>query len=231
MMDEVNRFSLPLFPLHTVLYPGLELPLFIFEPRYQAMIKRCLAEESSFGVVLIEGGAEVGGPAEPYAIGTLARIVQVQRQAEGQMQIWVVGEERFKIWEYSVSADDYLVGVVSRLVDSESDPFGLTEEIHQLKQLLRTYLGLTADLQEIEMAEIDASLAGEPDQLSYQIASILDIHLVEKQTLLELDDARIRLEREIKILRREIELAKLDSVGHAAPKTYKLPWGSEANLN
>jgi hypothetical protein len=230
-MDEASRFSLPLFPLHTVLYPGLELPLFIFEPRYQAMIKRCLAEESSFGVVLIEDGPEVGGPAEPYAIGTLARIVQVQRQAEGQMQIWVVGEGRFKIWEYSVSADDYLIGVVSRLVDSESDPLTLTEEIHQLKQLLRTYLGLTAELQESEMAEIEASLAPEPDQLSYQIASILDIHLVEKQALLELDDARIRLEREIKILQREIELAQLNSVGRSGPKTYRLPWGSEVNLN
>ena len=230
-MAKASKFSLPLFPLNTVLYPGLELPLFIFEPRYQAMIRDCLDEESLFGVVLIESGPEVGGPAKPCQVGTLARIVQVEPETGGEMYIWVIGEERFKIWEYSVSIDDYLVGQVSRLPDNQGDRLGLTEEIYQSKQLLGAYLGIIAELQEAELVEIKARLALEPDKLSYQIASLLDIHLVEKQTLLELDDTRLRLAREIKILQREIELLTLFWSGHTAPKTQQLPWGGEVSLN
>src|SRR2546428_795565 len=73
--------TLPLFPLHVVLFPGLPLPLHIFEPRYRLMVGRCLEASSAFGVVLIRAGREVGEPATPYSVGTTAPIVRHERLA------------------------------------------------------------------------------------------------------------------------------------------------------
>ena len=67
--------SLPLFPLGSVLFPGMLLPLHVFEPRYRLLLKRAVQNERPFGIVLIKSGAEVGGPAEPHRIGTTARVV------------------------------------------------------------------------------------------------------------------------------------------------------------
>ncbi|MCH8222137.1 MAG: LON peptidase substrate-binding domain-containing protein [Chloroflexi bacterium] len=70
--------TLPIFPLNTVLFPGAPLPLRIFEPRYREMLKRCLDGDRRFGVALIKSGPEVGGPAEPHDVGTVARIERVR---------------------------------------------------------------------------------------------------------------------------------------------------------
>jgi len=226
-MAQTDLFSLPLFPLGTVLYPGQLLPLFIFEERYKTMINQCLAEESPFGIVLIKKGQEVGTPAEPYEVGTVARILQVQDRDEGKMYIIAIGVERFTIRDYSVSADGYLVGMVSKLATDQTDPVLLTKRVTASKDLLADYLALTADPDDAAVQEIQSRLAAEPEPLSYQIASILNIDLVEKQSLLELTDAGKRLEREIRILHREIELLKLDN----GPRIQKLPWGGEVNLN
>ena len=70
---------LPLFPLNTVLFPSEALPLQIFEERYKQMMQDCLDSDSKFGVVLIKSGSEVGEPAIPHSMGTVAHIVQVNR--------------------------------------------------------------------------------------------------------------------------------------------------------
>ena len=88
---------LPLFPLNTVLFPDSTLPLQIFEDRYKSMMKYCLERDSTFGVVLIKTGQEVGAPATPHSIGTVAHITDVQRFADGKMLVSVVGQQRFKI--------------------------------------------------------------------------------------------------------------------------------------
>ena len=70
--------QLPLFPLNLVLFPGMDLPLHIFEERYKSMIGDCLNQNLPFGVVLIKEGLEVGTPAEPERIGTSARILHAE---------------------------------------------------------------------------------------------------------------------------------------------------------
>ncbi|MBF6600779.1 MAG: LON peptidase substrate-binding domain-containing protein [Dehalococcoidia bacterium] len=70
--------DLRLFPLQTVLFPGMRLPLHIFEERYKIMVRECIDEDAPFGVVLIRSGAEVGGGAIPHDVGTTARIIQVE---------------------------------------------------------------------------------------------------------------------------------------------------------
>ena len=88
---------IPLFPLHTVLFPGQVLPLHIFETRYRQMISECLREGAPFGVVLIKEGSETGAPAKPAGIGTTARIAQVDTLPDGRMNILSVGEARFVV--------------------------------------------------------------------------------------------------------------------------------------
>jgi len=76
--------QLDLFPLHTVLFPHMRLPLHIFEPRYRVMIRACIDEERPFGVALIRSGEEVGGPAEPHGVGTTARITSHETLPDGR---------------------------------------------------------------------------------------------------------------------------------------------------
>ncbi|MEZ4622859.1 MAG: LON peptidase substrate-binding domain-containing protein [Caldilineaceae bacterium] len=92
--------DLPLFPLkNVVLFPGMVLPLHIFEPRYREMINRCIDEQLPFGVVLIEEGTEIGEAATPHRIGTGAKIIRVERLEDGRMNITALGTERFQIQE------------------------------------------------------------------------------------------------------------------------------------
>jgi hypothetical protein len=105
-------YELPLFPLNTVLFPGMPIDLHIFEPRYLLMISRCLTAEQPFGVVLIRTGLEANGAlAEPYSIGTTARISTVEHLADGRMNLTALGEERFEILSLDRSGP-YLVGQV-----------------------------------------------------------------------------------------------------------------------
>jgi Lon protease-like protein len=103
-------FSLSLFPLNTVLFPGMPISLHIFEDRYKQMINLCIDTRQTFGVVLIrEGDEALGLLAEPYPVGCTAQITQVERLADGRMNIIAVGLERFQI--LSLNAEKpYLMG-------------------------------------------------------------------------------------------------------------------------
>src|SRR5206468_11650777 len=85
---------LPLFPLHTVLFPGMALPLHIFEARYRLMINECLSASTPFGIVLIDAGHEVGEPAVPHTIATTAHIAGAARLPDGRLNMEVVGQQR-----------------------------------------------------------------------------------------------------------------------------------------
>ena len=111
--------ELPLFPLNNVvLFPGMPLPLHIFEERYKDMIGACAERQEPFGVLLIKDGTEVGEPATPHTIGTTARIAQVQRLQEGRLNILTRGENRFELVQ-TVQEAPYMVGLVRFLEDEE----------------------------------------------------------------------------------------------------------------
>ncbi len=95
-MAEEQRI-LPLFPLGVVLFPGMALPLHVFEERYRLMMAACLETDRSFGVTLIKEGQEVGDPAVPFDVGTLAHIAKIQRLPDGRMNLIAVGQQRFRI--------------------------------------------------------------------------------------------------------------------------------------
>ncbi len=204
MADETQRV-LPLFPLEqVVLFPGMSLPLRIFEERYKVMIGACQVTDQLFGVVLIKSGREVGDPAEPEHVGCTARMVRVDRIPDGQMHILTVGEQRFRlIGSARVMPDGYLVGDVRMLQDSPSNAIDasllarVTQEFTRYQQAI---LGLTGRADPVRAAE----LPKDPVRLSYRIAATLFVDPQERQKLLELDDVAIRLREELALLEREM---------------------------
>ncbi len=192
-----DLIALPLFPLNVVLFPGMELPLHIFEERYKAMIRGCLDRQEPFGVVLIQEGQEAGDPARPFGIGTSARIVQVERLEEGRMNIVTRGERRFETAEISQRLP-HMVGQVRYLEEErgEAPPDIVAEIAEEYGAFRRNLTALTGGW------AAQTEVPRDPVRLSYGIASNLDLPRPVRQQLLELPTAAERLERLLPLLKR-----------------------------
>ena len=193
--------DLPLFPLNSVLFPGAALPLHIFEERYQHMIGRCLESDSTFGVLLIRSGSEVGGPAEPFEVGTTARIVRAQQLEEGRLNLVCVGEERFRLLR-TVRDDPYLVGEVEILASTEGEGEAVAELVAKATALFAEYCRLY--LAASNQWSRQVGVPGDPGELSDFVATRLGVDPRGKQRLLEELSVRRRLESEIETLSESI---------------------------
>src|ERR1700694_5679572 len=118
-MSESERV-LPLFPLEqVVLFPGMSLPLRIFEERYKVMMGACQVTDQLFGVLLIRSGSEVGEPARPERVGCTARMLRIDRLPDGRMTILTIGEQRSRLQGSArVMPEGYLEGDVRMLADA-----------------------------------------------------------------------------------------------------------------
>lgn len=131
--------SLRLFPLNIVLFPGMELPLHVFEPRYRQLIVECLTDSEPFGVALIREGPEVGAAADPHELGTTAHIDSALPLRGDRMFVKTTGERRFRV--VSVHHDrPYLRAEVEYPVDENTEPSehlvrSVTEAYRKLVQL------------------------------------------------------------------------------------------------
>jgi Lon protease-like protein len=202
---------LPLFPLNVVLFPHMPLPLHIFEPRYRQMIAECLEEGHSFGVVAIREGTETG-PATPYDVGTLAKIVRIDRLDDGRMNLLVMGASRFTIVR---TAEDrpYLRGEI-RIIPETGDDLDATARLTEITAVtFRQYSNLLRELVGQQPDEAEPPM--EPELLSYLIAAALNLQVPEKQTLLAEARTDSRLTLELRLLRKEIALLK-QMLAHAA---------------
>jgi Lon protease-like protein len=199
--------ELPLFPLNTVLFPGMPLNLHIFEERYKRMVNACLETRKPFGVVLIKKGSEALGPlADPHRIGTTARILRVERLPDGRMNILTVGEERFAIVSLGEHPDDYLVGDVEFLPSQEDDVTALAPATDALRPWVRAYINI---LTRAQLIQADMShLPVEPLELAYLAAYLLQTDPREKQTLLETDTAFDLVGETLKLYKKEVILLK-----------------------
>jgi hypothetical protein len=138
--------QVPLFPLNTVLFPGAIQALSIFEDRYKLMVRRCLETDSPFGIVLIKRGREVGGPAEPFSVGTLARIIQGEPTAEGRFGIICRAEERFRITSLDRRSAPYLVGEVELYPDDPAPEPALRMVAERVALMFDEYFRLVVAL-------------------------------------------------------------------------------------
>jgi Lon protease-like protein len=195
--------ELPLFPLNTVLFPSLPLPLHIFEERYKLMIGTCVVTDNLFGVCLIKEGVEVGGPAEPFEIGTVARIAEVERMPDGRMNLMTFGTGRFRIDEV-IQREPYLIGRVVMLEPGGEAP--ADELVGDVADRLLRYL---REVRGAARLPDRGELLTDVDRLSYLAAATLGLPARERQSFLETDSPIDRLQQARDMLRREIENARL----------------------
>ena len=180
--------KLALFPLNLVLFPGMELPLHIFEERYKDMIGECLEQDVPFGVVLIKEGLEVGAPADPERIGTSTRILRSEILDQGRMNIVTKGERRFEIEEI-IQRVPHVVGRVRFLVELEGE--GCAELIPQIDD---EYVNLVKNLTALTGGYTSrVEIPEDPIELSYAIAGNLNLEPHLRQSLLVTETAATRL--------------------------------------
>jgi len=206
--------ELPLFPLGTVLFPHMRLPLHIFEERYRRMVQDCETAGGGFGVVAIREGHEVGAGAVPFNVGTLARVREREPLTDGRSNLMVVGASRFRVRHF-VTTHPYLVGSVEYLEDSQDPPAILSALADQLRVRVRAYAGSRAVRGYTREA---LELSDDPELLAYLVAASLRVDVPHRQRLLELDSAAERLRACIAVLRHEESLMKhLLVAGDRAP--------------
>src|SRR5437588_1623504 len=117
--ERLTTELLPMFPLQTVLFPGVAMPLHVFEPRYRALTRHCLDGDGRFGVVLIERGSEVGGGDVRVSVGTGARIVESAELPDGRWLLMVVGVERVGVRRW-LPDDPYPQAEVDVLAEAQA---------------------------------------------------------------------------------------------------------------
>jgi Lon protease-like protein len=188
---------LPLFPLNVVLFPGMGLPLHIFEERYKAMIEECLLGDRRFGVCLIRAGAEVGEPAEPFLVGTETEIVSTRRLPDGRFHLVTVGRRRFRVLEIT-QRRPYVAGEVDFLPPDEAAG-EVTPLAGAVREELLGYVQRLLELMDRPAAPF--TLPREPEPLSYTASALLQLPLPMKQQLLEEPATEARLRQVLDHLR------------------------------
>jgi Lon protease-like protein len=197
-----KAIELPLFPLNVVLFPGMVLPLHIFEPRYRQMIVDCQEQERPFGIVLVKPDS-LPLQEEPYPVGTMAEIRDLNRLEDGRFLLMAVGLQRFHILSQH-RQKPYLSGIVEAFEDVTEPADILSGSVKQAQSLFSTYLEMLLKAADEGERDIGSYLPNLPEALSHFIAYFLDIQDEQKQHLLELTSTTQRLQEEITILRREV---------------------------
>jgi Lon protease-like protein len=192
---------LPLFLLRSVLFPHMPMSLHVFEERYQEMMGDCLDSGTSFGVVAIRDGQEVGGEARSRQVGTLARIAHVERLDDGRMNLLITGATRFRVVR-RVDGKPYARAEIEYLAEDDTPVTGQLQ-----RSLVRGFEGYLRSLTRVSRgtAEIP-DLPPQPEILAYLVAATLETTLDSRQQLLEAAGAAERMEMELRILRREEDL-------------------------
>ena len=201
--------TLPLFPLGTVLYPGLLLPLNIFEERYRQLVHDLLdgPEPRRFGVIAIRKGRETGvdGISALHEVGCTATLREVAEQDDGRFHLVTVGTQRFRL----ASLDDtqpYLQGEVELLDEEVGDEAAAGLAAQSVQRGFRGYVEALASQESIEVAVPE--LPDEPLLLSYLVAASMILDLPVRQQLLAEPDAERRLGAERALLARETTMLR-----------------------
>lgn len=212
--------EIPLFPLHTVLFPGAPLLLHIFEPRYQEMIRICLEQERPFGVVLIRKGVEAMGPlAEPHAVGCTAEIVDMQRLGGGRMNLTTLGRNRFRLLSLDSRRRPYLTAEVAEFPLQDADSPPVDAAVPGLQGWVDRYLEHLARVRSEQYGPVH--LSGGNAAKIFLAASLLQIPLVEKQALLAQESAHTLLSGVLTAYRREVVLLQAQlRQGGSSPGTF-----------
>ena len=213
-------FEIPIFPLNVVLFPGMALPLHVFEPRYRLMIRRCLEADHKFGVALIAEGEEGESNTLPSFVGTVAEITESTPFPDGRMNLQTIGRRRFRITGLR-EEDEYLIGTVEWFDDAVGEP-STAEWATKVRRVMRRYLTLLTGNTQVSGVDLDElNLPRDPETLSMTVGALLTISNEQKQDLLEMTSTAARLSYEYSLLRRaevtQIAFARGVAAGFQTP--------------
>lgn len=208
--------DLRLFPLNTVLFPNMRLPLHIFEERYKVMIRECIEEDAPFGVLLVKSGEEVGDEnVAPYDVGTTARILQVEYLDDGRMNIFTMGQQRFRTVAITTT-EPYLRGEVALLEQSQYDEAAWSV-MPRARQMFDDYLKTYFAIADQWVREV--YLPPDPADAADYIAARCDVTPEAKQRWLEELDPEARLRMELELIGEALPEMHGRLVAHLRQKT------------
>jgi Lon protease-like protein len=197
---------MPMFPLGTVLVPSAGLPLHVFEPRYRALVRDCLAGDREFGVVLIERGSEVGGGDVRTSAGTVARIVDAQELPDGRWALATIGIRRVRVTRW-LPDDPYPIAEVEDWPDPAPGE-GFSDRLEECVTLLRRALGLATEAGDVA-APATVELSDDPVLASYQAIAVAPLGTFDRQRLLGAESPEERVATLVDLLRDAIALLEL----------------------
>lgn len=195
--------ELPLFPLSVVLFPGVPLPLHIFEPRYRQMLDDIRAGNSLFGLSYFDASISEQEIPPLGSVGCAAKVTDTQAFPDGRSNILTVGVIRYHIEEYVERGDPYLVARVSYFEDEDDD----REAVHESsREVADTFTRIARAVRTIndERAHLPNIADTEPQRLSFLVAAAMEVDTDVKQELLELRSTAERLRRLRDILARAV---------------------------
>jgi uncharacterized protein len=196
---------LPLFPLSTVLVPGLVMPLHIFEPRYRVLVRALMDLPESapkhFGIIATRFGGDPDTPAGLYDVGCTAQLREITPYDDGRFDVVAVGQMRFRLAGFDPAAGTpYHTGLVDFL--AESDGPAPASDLGEVAELVALRFAAYRDRLRVEQSGVPT----DPRVLSYLVAAAAVLELPERQALLECATTAERLQAELVLLRREIGL-------------------------
>jgi Lon protease-like protein len=201
--------TLPLFPLGAVLYPGMVLPLHIFEERYRQLVRDLMdkPDPRRFGVIAIRKGRETGveGVQSLYEIGCTATLRRVEQYPDGRFDIVTVGANRFRLLALDQSLP-YLQGEIEPLTDEDIDADTAAPLVRAVQVAFHAYVDALTE-EGSAVVKVD-ELPSEPTLLSFLVAAAMVIDLPERQSLLAEPDAVRRLSAQRSLLARETAVLK-----------------------
>jgi Lon protease-like protein len=189
--------TLPLFPLNTVVFPGGQLPLRVFEQRYLDMIKQAIAGNTPFGICAIREGSETGTPAIPHAVGTRVHITDWDMPQTGILHIDTRAQERFVIRSTHTEPNGLLIGTVEE-VSSEAAT-AVPNDLELAVEILRHIIDEYGAAHFPAPHEFDNAV-----WVGYRLSEVLPLKLSIKQNLLEMNDSVTRLRILAEFLKKQI---------------------------
>ncbi len=199
--------DLPLFPLNTVLFPGMQLKLHIFEERYKIMINECLNQQKPVGIVLIKNGLEASAPlAEPHEIGCAAQITEVQRLQFDRMNIVATGQHRFRI-NHIKKHEPYLLADVDEFSPIDDNPSLISQYAEILHPIIEQYIKILSQVSDMPFNPLQ--IPHNPRSLAHVASVLLQSENPLKQELLSTTHLSLLLRKLLEIYQLETMLLEI----------------------
>src|SRR5947208_9463486 len=191
-LDKVRGVrELPLFPLPVVLFPGMPMPLHIFEPRYRQMLTDIRAADSLFGLSYFDAGSSEKDIPPAGHVGCVAEVTETQALPDGRSNVLAVGVIRYRAEAYVERGDSYLVVRPSYFEDEEEDEAALGEQSREVAAIFMRVANAIRVIND-ERGNLPDISDTEPQKLSFLVAAAMEIEADAKQELLELQSTSER---------------------------------------